>query len=277
MQIGFFDSGVGGITVLYEALKLLPHEDYIYYSDVVNVPYGNKTKDEIRKFTSDAIEFIVAQGAKAIVIACNTATSAAIEDLRKRHNIPIIGMEPAVKPAVEKNGHSHKRVLVTATAFTLKEEKLKNLIERLDNENIVDLLPLPGLVEFAERLEFNSDMVRAYLKEELGRYDLMQYSTIVLGCTHFPFYKDVFKELLPQHVDIIDGNLGTVKNLKRILEEHHLTNRGTGKVTFYHSGKKVEGEPDLESFHKLFIRLQEIEIEQDSTSYIIFPTDREQK
>ena len=259
MQIGFFDSGVGGITVLHEALKILPNENYIYYADVLNVPYGVRPKYEVKKFTFDAAEFIINQGVKALVIACNTATSAAIEDLRKKYSMPIIGMEPAVKPAIEKNGNCHKRVLVTATSFTLKEEKLKNLIEKVDNENIVDLLPLPGLVEFAEKLEFNENTVAAYLEKQLSEYDMKRYGTIVLGCTHFLFYSDVLRKLLPQGIDIIDGNMGTVRNLKRVLEENNRTNEGTGKITFFNSGRRLEDDKDLAVYDKLFNRLMKIE------------------
>ncbi|WP_313756177.1 glutamate racemase [Tissierella sp.] len=252
MQIGFFDSGIGGITVLYDTLKILPNEDYIYYADTINVPYGQKTKEEVKKYIFNAIEFIIEQGVKAIVIACNTATSVAIEELRAKYNIPIIGMEPAVKPAVEKNKNVDKRVLVTATALTLKEEKLQNLITKLDNDHIVDLLPLPGLVEFAERFEFNEKEVMPYLEEELLKYDLNKYETIVLGCTHFSFYKDVFRKILPADTNIIDGNLGTVKHLKGLLRNMNALNEGNGNITFYNSGLKVEDKDKLNNYNELF-------------------------
>lgn len=258
MQIGFFDSGIGGITVLHDTLKILPYEDYIYYADTLNVPYGSKSKDEVKKYIFDAAEFIVQKGVKALVIACNTATSVAIEDLRIKYSIPIIGMEPAVKPAVEKNENINKRVLVTATALTLKEEKLRNLITKLDNEHIVDLLPLPELVGFAERFDFSEETVLPYLKEQLLEYDLNKYETIVLGCTHFSFYKDMFRKLLPSNVDIIDGNMGTVKNLKRTLEEIDSLNEGSSKITFYNSGIEVQDENKLRKYSELFKRLDEI-------------------
>ncbi|HNW57958.1 MAG TPA: glutamate racemase [Bacteroidales bacterium] len=260
MQIGFFDSGIGGLTVLYDTLKILPDEDYEYYADTDNVPYGPKPKDEVKKYVFNAIDFIVRQGVKAIVVACNTATSIAIEDLRKRYSIPIIGMEPAVKPAVEKNHDLNKRVLVTATALTLKEEKLQNLIARLDNEHIVDLLPLPGLVRFAEKLEFGQETVMTYLKEELSGYDLNNYETVVLGCTHFSFFKDSFRKLFPSNVEIIDGNTGTAKNLKRILEEKNLLHGGSGSITFFNSGVRVESKLELGKFNILLERLDEINL-----------------
>ncbi|WP_454054092.1 glutamate racemase [Clostridium sp. Marseille-Q7071] len=258
MKIGFFDSGIGGITVLHEALKMLPHEDYIYYADTLNVPYGPKPKDEVKKHIFNAIEFIMTQNVKAIVIACNTGTSVAIEDLRSKYNVPIIGMEPAIKPAVEKNNASGKRILVTATALTLKEEKLQHLITKLDNEHIVDLLPLPGLVQFSERFEFNEQIVLPYLQDQLTKYDLNNYETIVLGCTHFSFYKNVFKKLLPSNTNIIDGNIGTVKNLKRTLKEMNSLNEGNGNVTFFNSGFKIEDKTKLDKYSKLFKILDDI-------------------
>jgi len=256
MSIGFFDSGIGGITVLYEAVKMLPHEDYIYYADTLNVPYGSKPKAEVQKYIFNAIEFISQQGVKAIVIACNTATSVAIEELRVKYSIPIIGMEPAVKPAVEKN--KNKRILVTATALTLREEKLQNLITKLDNEHLVDLLPLPGLVQFAESFEFDEQKVLPYLKAQLTEYDLSDYETIVLGCTHFSFYKHMFRKLLPSDIDIIDGNIGTVKNLKKNLEEMNTLNEGSGKIIFYNSGFRIQDKAKLDKYRELFKNLDAV-------------------
>ncbi len=258
MKIGFFDSGIGGISVLYEALKTLPNEDYIYYADTLNVPYGSKTKEEVKKYVFDSIDFIVRQGVKAIVIACNTATSVAVNELRNKYNIPIIGMEPAVKPAIEKNKNPEKRVLVTATPLTLKEEKLQNLISKLDNENVVDLLPLPGLVKFAENFEFSENMVIPYLNEQLIGYDINKYEAVVLGCTHFSFYRDMFRKIFLNNVNIIDGNVGTIRNLKRILEDSNKLNEGNGNITFYNSGLLLEDNIKLENYKSLFKRLDTI-------------------
>ncbi|MEL7648082.1 MAG: glutamate racemase [Sedimentibacter sp.] len=255
MKIGFFDSGIGGITVLHDAVKMMPNVDYIYYADTDNVPYGKKTKEEVRHFVFDAVDFIVSQGVKAIVIACNTATSVAIRDLRTRYSIPIIGMEPAVKPAVEKNRDASKRVIVTATDLTLKEEKLQNLIDKLDNEHIVDLLSLQELVTFSERFDFSEETAMPYLKRQFSKYDLNSCDTVVLGCTHFTFYRNMIKSLLPEGVDIIDGNQGTVKNLKKILEGLNLQGEGSGNITFYNSGRKVEDEKQLTAYMGLLRRL----------------------
>ncbi|MFB5676082.1 glutamate racemase [Paenibacillus terreus] len=258
MQIGFFDSGIGGITVLHDTLKVLPNEDYMYYADTLNAPYGQKTKDDVKKLALNAIEFISQQKVKAIVIACNTATSAAIEEVRAKYSIPIIGMEPAIKPAIKTKKNIDKRVLVTATALTLREERLQNLIAKLDNEHIVDLLPLPGLVQFAENFEFNEQIVLPYLQEQLSIYDLSNYGTIVLGCTHFSYYKDIFRKLFSSDVHIIDGNQGTAKNLKQVLEEMNSLNEGNGRISFYCSEVKVEDKAKLKEFDKLFKRLDAI-------------------
>jgi len=250
MRIGFFDSGVGGITVLKEALRLLPGEDFLYYADTVNVPYGTKSKDEVKKFIFAAVDFIAKREIKALVVACNTATSIAINDLRKEYGFPILGMEPAVKPAVEKR--KDKRVLVLATPLTLKEEKYHNLVERIDFDHIVDAQPLPELVDYAELFVFDRHIISNYLKEKLASFDLKQYGTVVLGCTHFPFYKSFFKELFPEGTDIIDGSIGTVKYLKWVLEQKNLlAGNGNGHVAFYSSGKSEPSGSRYEKYLKL--------------------------
>jgi len=256
-SIGFFDSGIGGITVLHEALKLLPGENYIYYADTLNTPYGTKEKSVVKKLVAEAVDFIVSKNVKAVVIACNTATSVAVEELRRIYSIPVIGMEPAVKPAVEKNGRLHRKVIVTATPLTLKEEKLRNLIDRIDSEHIVELLPLPELVKFAENFRFNEQAVKEYLEAGFGIFDLQQYGTVVLGCTHFIYYRKILREILPPFIDIIDGNSGTVKNLKRILENRDELGGGNGKIEYYKSGKPVTDINELSEMNILFKILSE--------------------
>ena len=162
MQIGFFDSGIGGLTVLHQAKRAMPQEDYLYYADTDHVPYGRKTKEEIKQYVQEAVDFIAEQGVKALVVACNTATSVAIKDLRARYSFPILGMEPAVKPAVN-DTHCTKRILVTATPVTIREEKLQNLLHQVDQHHQVDLLPLPRLVEFAEQGNFTDGQAEACL------------------------------------------------------------------------------------------------------------------
>ncbi|MNB86877.1 Glutamate racemase 2 [compost metagenome] len=257
MRIGFFDSGIGGITVLHQALKLLPNEDYLFYADTQNVPYGEKTKEEVKQYIFQAVQFIADQQVKALVIACNTATSVAIEELRERYAFPILGIEPAVKPAVQKWEIDRKKVLVLATNLTLKEEKFNNLVKRLDHQDIVNCLALPGLVEFAERHQFNEEIVGSYLRQELSRFDLCQYGTVVLGCTHFPYFTDVLRDLFPEGTDLISGSLGTARNLKRILDKNELLENASGDIVFYQSGVRVEDTATLERYGQLLAKMDE--------------------
>ena len=258
MSIGFFDSGIGGVSVLHEALGRLPQEDFLYYADTDHVPYGPKPKEEVRRHVFAAVDFLVRQGAAAIVIACNTATSVAITDLRAKYDIPIIGMEPAVKVAVDRTPRHEGRILVAATALTLKEEKLHNLIDQIDEDHIVDSLPLPGLVEFAEKHRFDGETVLPYLQEQLGQFDLRKYEAIVLGCTHFVFFADLFRKIASPSTEIVDGNRGTVNHLLRLLTEKGLLKPGTGKVTYFHSGRKVDDPAELARYGDLLKRLDAI-------------------
>ena len=166
MNIGIFDSGIGGLTLLHQAMVLMPHENFIFYADTDHVPYGTKSRDQVISYVDEVIRFMIAHDCKAVVIACNTATAVAAELMRSRYEkLPIIGIEPAVKPAVAES--EGRRVLVVATPLTVHEKKLQKLVERVDDEHLVDLLELPRLVEFAERGEFVSDQVTAYLQERL--------------------------------------------------------------------------------------------------------------
>lgn len=256
MKIGFFDSGIGGISVLHEAMKALPEEEFIYYADTAHVPYGTKTKTEIKAFVQEAIAFMIAQGVKAIVVACNTATSVVIEDLREQYKIPILGMEPAVKPAIALN--NGERVMVTATPMTIKEEKLHHLLERVDVNQEADLLPLPGLVLFAEKGEFSSPNVTKYLEQEMEGFELGQYSSLVFGCTHFRYFKDTFEQIFKNHTLFVDGSEGTVRHLIDVLKERNLLEQVEQKVTYYQSGVEVTDQATLEFYESLHERLRRL-------------------
>lgn len=218
MRIAFFDSGIGGLTVLNEAIKQFPNEEYIYFADTLHVPYGTKTKEEVLIYVKKSVEAILKEDdLKALVIACNTATSIAVSELRMEYPFPIIGMEPAVKPAIEMNRTTGKRVLVFATPLTLKQTKYNELVSRIDDHSIVDSLPLPELVQYCESLTFDERVMEEYFNQKLEQYDLSEYGTVVLGCTHYPFYRGILRKLLPEHIEIIDGSYGTVKRLKQLL------------------------------------------------------------
>lgn len=237
MTIGFMDSGIGGLTVLAEALRRLPHENYLYMADTKHVPYGVKTKEEVESFVLSTVEKMVQEGIDALVVACNTATSIAVDELRERYSFPIVGMEPAVKPAVEMNRATGKRVLVFATQLTLSLPKYYALVSRVDENGIVDSLPLPELVEYCEALQFEPDVIREYFRMKLAPYNLDDYGIVVLGCTHYPFYTNILRELLPPHIEIVNGNAGTVKRLASLLHRYGMpTGRGTGQVRLMCSG-----------------------------------------
>ena len=246
--IGVFDSGLGGLTVLKKIIEILPNEKYIYYADTDNVPYGTKPKEEVKIYIENAIKFLISKNVKAIVIACNTATSIAINDLRNKYDIPIIGIEPAVKPAIEKrNG---KKVLIMATPTTIREEKLQNLVKKLNVSEEVDLIDMPKLVEFAEKMEFNSNEVKKYIEDRLKKYNLNNYSTLVLGCTHFPLFKESLLQVFSDGILIIDGSQGVANRLKDILENKNLLGNNKLQINYYNSGK-IANKFDIEKYNRI--------------------------
>ncbi|MBU3110601.1 glutamate racemase [Clostridium lacusfryxellense] len=237
-SIGFFDSGVGGISVLKESLSILPNEDFIYFGDSINAPYGTKNVNEVKKLAFNAVDFLLNKGVKVIVIACNTATSAAIDDLRLRYtDIPIIGIEPALKPAVEvSRGRS---VVIMATPMTLAEKKFSNLMEVYKEE--VDIIPLPceGLVELIEEGIIEGEQVEKYLKGKLTKIMQRDVASIVLGCTHYPFIKKELVKIVGEKIIIIDGSIGTVNQLKRKLVSKNILNdkKTKSRVSIYNSSQ----------------------------------------
>ncbi len=254
MNIGIFDSGIGGMTLLHQAMITLPKENFIFYADTDHVPYGTKTKEQVIGFVDEVMQFMLEHDCKAVVIACNTATSVAAEIMREKYEIPIIGIEPAVKPAVEQS--AGKRVMVVATPLTIQEEKLKNLVEKVDDAHLVDLLALPRLVSFAEQGEFDSLQVEEYLREKLAPFSLEEYGELVLGCTHFNYFKDSFRKILPSDVRMIDGSAGTINQLKRILQNNGQLEQNEGTVRYFASGREWVSKQDLKRMEMLHKRLE---------------------
>jgi len=256
VKIAFFDSGMGGLSVLHHAMKVLPREQFVFYADEDNVPYGTKTKAQVQDYVERAFAFLLAQDVKAIVVACNTATSVAVAKMRSLYDIPIIGMEPAAKKALDMDGT--RRVLVTATPITVKGRKMELLIEKVDKDHLVDRLALPELVTFAERQEFNSPAVTDYLQEQLAPFDFAQYSALVLGCTHFNYFKDTMRELLPDNVQFVDGNEGTVRELIRRLRERNQLEDLPAGVEYFYSGRRVTDEMELTRLKHYLARLEQM-------------------
>lgn len=270
MNIGIFDSGIGGMTLLHQAMVLMPHENYIFYADTDHVPYGTKTREQVMSYVDAVIRFMTEHDCKAVLIACNTATAVAADRMRTKYqSIPIIGIEPAVKPAVAES--EGKRVLVAATPLTVHEKRLHKLVERVDDGHLVDFLELPGLVEFAERGEFVSDSVTAYLREKLSGYILDRYGELVLGCTHFNYFKDTLRALIPAQVHMIDGSLGTVRQLMRVLDARHELSEPAACggvsweqykddicVRYFESGREITDLAKLDVIRGLHERLEEM-------------------
>lgn len=230
MKIGFFDSGLGGLTIFSEAINKL-NADYLYIGDVLNAPYGIKSKEEVREYTFNNIKYLIDKACKIIVIACNTATSICIKDLRNMYpDICFIGTEPAVKPAILNN--NHKKVLVMATSLTLKEEKLQNLISKLNASSDSILLPMDKLVRFAEdSMEIDYINANKYIKEQFKNIDFSEFSSVVLGCTHFPLFKEQFENNIPNYIKIIDSANGVVNNMINHVKEVESVENSDMKIT----------------------------------------------
>lgn len=253
MKIGIFDSGIGGLSIVPSVRRALPDADIIYYADGKNVPYGEKKPFEILEYSFAAVDFLVSRGAEAIVVACNTATSVAVADLREKYEtpevkIPIIGMEPAVKKALDVCERG--RVLVAATPVTVRGNKLRLLVEKYDIHRLTDALPMPKLVHLAEAENFDAD---EYIKEEFSALDMSKYTALVLGCTHFNYFKDSFRRVLPDSVQIVDGVDGTTRRLVSRLQGKV---DGNGSIEFFVSGEKASDEG---RFLRLLARLEEME------------------
>ena len=234
--IGVFDSGLGGISVLREITALLPAEDYIFYGDSANAPYGVRPTEEIRQLTTVVFDKLIARGVKAIVIACNTASSAAGEALRKQYpEIPIIAIEPALKPAVV--SFPGGTVAVMATEAPLREKKFHRLMESYQGQARILKLPCPGLPEFVERGELHSEKLRAFLQERFASLGGAKLNGIILGCTHYPFVQPMIQEVAGKDVRIFDGAAGTARQLKRRLKARDwLKPEGSqGKITWLNS------------------------------------------
>ena len=224
-KIGIFDSGIGGTTTLNEIVKLLPHEDFIYYKDSKNNPYGEKTDEELYNIVSNIVEYLIKKDVKLIVIACNTATTKCITKLRENYKDMIfVGTEPAIKVACDNN---FKNTLVMATPATISSERTHELIlnNKKEFENIT-LLSCDGLANAIETN--NQNKIDNLLHKYLDKYKNDNIDAIVLGCTHYPLIKDKIKSYF-KNAKLIDGNMGVAKQVKYQLETHNLLNLNSKK------------------------------------------------
>ncbi|MEG1524342.1 MAG: glutamate racemase [Clostridia bacterium] len=244
--IGFLDSGLGGISVLRSAVRQLPHEDYLYYGDNGNAPYGDKAEAEITRLTLICARALVQRNVKAIVLACNTATATCIETMRDELDLPVVSVEPAIKPACSVPGNG--RILMMATLATTHLKRYLDLQSRMPDPSRVINVPCPGLVDRIEQGIFRADAFDDLLNRYLYAYSGIQIDGIVLGCTHYIFVKQAIARYAKLHFKgpcrIYDGNDATALQLDHILQSQHLQNdRGSGKVVFLTSGEAAHYQP----------------------------------
>jgi glutamate racemase len=234
--VGVFDSGVGGLSVLGEIHRLLPRESLLYVADCGHIPYGEKTPEFIRERCVVIAEFFRSQGAKALVLACNTATVAGVADLRERYpDWPIVGMEPAVKPAAAATKSGVVGVL--ATTGTLQSAKFAALLDRFAADVQVVTQPCPGLVELIETGDLTSPMIRQLLHGYVEPLLAAGCDTIILGCTHYPFLKPLLHEMVPASITLIDTGSAVARQLQRLLTQQELLACGHAQPThFWTSG-----------------------------------------
>lgn len=257
--IGVFDSGFGGASTLRNLLITLPDERFIYFGDNANAPYGDKTEEEILSLAENAADMLVHKGVKALVIACNTATSAAIKALREKLDVPVVSVEPAIKPACEAPGAG--KVLMLATVATTMLARYRALQARMPDPERVINVGCSGLVERIEEGHVGETDFDDILSNKLAPYEGMRIDGIVLGCTHYPFIAPAIKRYAAAHFTgecrLYDGNAGTARQLKRVIDSRRLNARpglyGEERVTFLTSG-------DPENCEMIFRRLLEIPI-----------------
>lgn len=234
--IGLFDSGVGGTSIWKEIHQLLPNENTIYLADSKNAPYGKRSKQEIIDLSSKNVDALLEQNCKIIVVACNTATTNAIRELRAKYDVPIIGIEPAIKPAA--NLSETQTIGILATKGTLNSDLFNKQVESYTNVKILEQVGY-GLVELIERGQINSDEMSNLLKIYLRPMIKANIDYLVLGCSHYPYLIPIIKKIIPSHVKIIDSGQAVARQTKAILEENNLLNEFKDKSTqlFYTNGE----------------------------------------
>jgi glutamate racemase len=241
--IGVFDSGVGGLSVLREIRRELPGENLLYVADSAHAPYGDKTTQFIEARSKAIIEFLISRNAKAIVVACNTATGAAIASLRPKFSLPIVAMEPAVKPAAANTKSGVIGVL--ATSRTLSSNNFVKLFDRFGSDVEIIGQACPGLVEQVEAGDLSGDKTRKLLEQYLGTLLQRGADTIVLGCTHYPFLTALIQDIAGPGVAVIDSSAAIARELRRRLKESGLllaaTDDGSQQFWTSQEPEKVKG------------------------------------
>jgi len=238
--VGIFDSGIGGLSVLREIRSMLPFQPLIYIADQAHVPYGKRSLEQIKTYSFAITRFLINQGARLIVVACNTASAVALKDLREAHpHLPFVGMEPAVKPGVEKT--ATKVVGVLATPATFQGKLYHTLVERFAGDVTLLKDTCPGLVEAIEHGDWNSPQTKTILKRALLPMLEKQADTIILGCTHFPFAIPAIREIVGPDIRIIDPAPAIARRVTYLLSQDNTIVQGSAQPSIHFC---TSGDPD---------------------------------
>jgi len=236
--IGLLDSGLGGLSVFREIDKQMPQEEVVYFGDTAHAPYGEKTNEQIMDYVFSIIDFLVQKDVKMVIIACNTATAVALDEAKKRFSLPIIGViQPGANEATSKT--KNRRIGIIGTEVTIRNQSYEKLIKKIDSSILTFSNSCSNQIirEMEEKALRNVDTIRNLLKECLKTIINNDIDTLVLGCTHYPFLKKYIQEVTEQEMCLVDPAKATVKQAKKILEEHQLTNTYKNKTnSFFISG-----------------------------------------
>ncbi|AMA50178.1 MULTISPECIES: glutamate racemase [Flavobacterium] len=251
--IGFFDSGIGGTSIWKEVHSLLPNENTIYLADSKNAPYGKKTKKEIINLCFKNVDFLLQKNCKLIVVACNTATTNAIKEMRAKYNIPFIGIEPAIKPAATLS--ETKTIGILATKGTLNSELFIRQLENYTNIKIMEQVG-HGLVELIEEGKIQSEEMKILLISYLTPMIEAGIDYLVLGCSHYPYLIPEIKKIIPNSIKIIDSGLAVARQTQSILEQHQIVNTEEKKgTTIFYSNSDARVLKSILGFDKNVLEL----------------------
>ncbi|MGM0125434.1 glutamate racemase [Enterococcus sp. AZ194] len=248
--IGVFDSGVGGISTLKKLSQLLPNEQFIFYGDSLHAPYGDKTIEEVYNRSKEIVDYLLTKNVKAIVIACNTATSAAKERLiRDYPELPIIGIEPALKEAIDQG---EKHILVLGTQLTMNLPKYQKMVTKYAHTHTIHSVACPGLAEYVESGMNQPQLLSQLLDEFLGKYQDKELEGVVLGCTHYPFLEKEIRTYLTTNISVHTGYQGVARQLQHLLQEKQQLNQNNSKGAVTLLGSKPKEIPYYQQLFEFF-------------------------
>lgn len=256
--IGFFDSGVGGLSILREVQKLLPNESIIFLADQKNIPYGGKTKEQLVDFLTKGMEFFIAQNCKTVVFACNTATVYTIDEMREKFDIPIIGTVPVVKTLsnITKTG----KTAVFSTPATAKSEYLKDLIHKFAGDIKVKTIGGSNLEELVEKGNLDNPEIEMVLEKHLKPLIVENVDAIALGCTHYPFLRDKIEKIVGPSVMVLDSGGAVARRLKEVLEHNSALSAEKEFEKYYTTGNKEKFEMVASELMRKEIRAEHIKL-----------------